>query len=109
MIDINRRSFLLGSAAAATLAGCSTSKVGARELKPGESQTLTMKVDAYTLASFNEETSAWETAAGNYTAKFGASVADIRATASFKQAKAQKWPVNKVLLPKEPVKEIAVK
>ncbi len=80
-----------------------------RELKPGESQTLTMKVDAYTLASFNEETSAWETAAGNYTAKFGASVADIRATASFKQAKAQKWPVNKVLLPKEPVKEIAVK
>jgi beta-glucosidase len=80
-----------------------------RELKPGESQTLTMKVCAYTLASFNEETSAWETASGNYTAHFGASVADIRATAPFKLAKAQSWPVNRVLLPKEPVQEIAVK
>jgi beta-glucosidase len=77
-----------------------------KELKPGESETLTMVVDAYTLASFNEATSAWETAAGSYTAAFGASVADIRATAAFKQAKAQSWPVHKVLLPKEPVKEI---
>ena len=80
-----------------------------RELQPGESQTLTMTMDAYTLASFNEATSAWETAAGNYKASFGASVADIRATATFKQAKAQSWPVHKVLLPKEPVKEITVK
>ena len=80
-----------------------------RELKPGESQTLTMKVDAYTLASFNESTSCWETPAGNYNALFGASVADIRATVPFKQAKAQKWPVNQVLLPAEPVQEIAVK
>ena len=79
-----------------------------RELQPGESQTLTMTIDAYTLASFNEATSAWETAAGNYKASFGASVADIRATAAFKVAKAQSWPVHKVLLPKEPVKEIAV-
>ncbi len=42
MIDINRRSFLFGSAAAATLAGCSTSKVGARELKPGEKRNVAM-------------------------------------------------------------------
>jgi hypothetical protein len=68
-----------------------------------------MKVDAYTLASFNEETSAWETAAGTYKVLFGASVADIRATAAFKQAKAQSWPVHKVLLPAKPVEEIAVK
>ena len=80
-----------------------------KELKPGESQVLTMTVDPYTLASFNEETSAWETAAGNYVVHFGASVADIRATAAFKQAKAQSWPVNRVLLPAEPVKEIVVK
>jgi len=80
-----------------------------RELKPGESQTLTMTVCPYTLASFNEATSAWETAAGNYIAHFGASVCDIRATAAFKLAKAQNWPVHKVLLPAEPVKEIAVK
>jgi len=36
-------------------------------------------------------------------------VADIRATAAFKQAKAQSWSVNPVCLPAEPVKEIAVK
>ena len=42
MIDINRRSFLFGSAAAATLAGCSTAKVGARELKPGEKRNVAM-------------------------------------------------------------------
>ena len=35
-MDINRRGFILGSAAAATLAGCATSKTGLRELKPGE-------------------------------------------------------------------------
>ena len=80
-----------------------------RELKPGESQTLTMTIDPYTLASFNEGTSAWETAAGAYTALFGASVADIRATASFKLAKPFSWPAHRVLLPKEPVQEITVK
>ena len=35
-MDMNRRSFLFGSAAAATLAGCATNKVGLREMKPGE-------------------------------------------------------------------------
>ncbi len=35
-MNINRRGFLMGSAAAMTLAGCSTAKVGARERKPGE-------------------------------------------------------------------------
>ena len=71
-----------------------------RELKPGESQTLTMTIAPYTLASFNEGTSAWEAAAGNYKALFGASVADIRATAAFKLAKAQSWPAHAVCLPK---------
>ena len=66
-------------------------------------------MDPYTLASFNEETSAWETAAGAYTAHFGASVADIRVSLPFKIAKAQSWPVNRVMLPKEPVQEIQVK
>ena len=70
-----------------------------RELKPGESQTLTMKVSAYELASFNEAASAWEAAAGNYTVAFGASVDDIRCSAPFKLAKAQTWPVHNVLAP----------
>ena len=70
-----------------------------RDLKPGESQTLTMKVSAYELASFNEAASAWEAAAGNYTVSFGASVADIRCTAPFKLAKAQSWQVHNTLAP----------
>ena len=69
-----------------------------RELKPGETQTLTMTVSPYSLASFNEVASAWEMASGNYQALFGASVADIRASATFKQAKAQSWPVAPVCL-----------
>jgi len=80
-----------------------------KELKPGASQTLTITIDPYTLASFNEETSAWETAAGNYTVHFAASAADVRATGTFKLAKPQSWSVNRVLLPAEPVKEITVK
>ena len=79
------------------------------ELTPGASETLTMTVDPYTLASFNEETSAWETAEGAYTAHFGASVADIRASVPFKVAKAQSWLVHRVMLPAKPVEEITVK
>ena len=62
-------------------------------LAPGESETLTMKVSAYELASFNEEHSAWETAAGSYQVMVGASVTDIRATVSCK-LKAQSWQVK---------------
>ena len=80
-----------------------------KNLKPGASETLTITIDPYTLASFNEETSAWEMADGTYTVHFGASSADIRVVTSFKQAKPQTWPVHKVLLPAEPVKEISVK
>ena len=80
-----------------------------KALKPDASETVTVTIDPYTLASFNEANSAWETAAGNYTVHFAASAADVRATAAFKLAKPQSWPVNRVLLPAEPVQEIAVK
>ena len=70
-----------------------------RELKPGESQTLTLKVSAYELASFNEDASAWEAAAGKYNVQLGASVDDIRCTAVFTLKKARNWPVNNVLAP----------
>ena len=80
-----------------------------RELAPGESQTLTMTVDNYSLASFNEAASQWEAAAGNYTVAFSASVKDVRATATYSLKKAQNWKVNNVLAPLEPVKEIAVR
>ena len=80
-----------------------------RELQPGESETLTMTVCPYSLASFNEAASQWETAAGSYTVRFGASVADIRATASFQVKKAQSWPVSEALAPVKEITEISVK
>ena len=79
-----------------------------KELAPGESQTLTIAVDAYTLASFNEATSAWETAAGTYKVMFGADAADIRATADYKAKKAQSWKANNVLAPAQPVNELSL-
>ena len=68
-------------------------------LAPGESQTVTVKVDNYGIASFNEAKSAWEAPAGNYQVMFGASVSDIRAQAPYKMKKAQSWPVHNVLAP----------
>ena len=70
-----------------------------RSLKPGESQTLTMKVSTYELASFNEAESQWEAAAGQYIVKFGASVEDIRASAIYKLTKPYTLKVNDVLKP----------
>ncbi|MBP5388933.1 MAG: glycoside hydrolase family 3 C-terminal domain-containing protein [Bacteroidales bacterium] len=78
-------------------------------LAPGASETLTMTVDCYALASFNEAASAWQTAAGDYKVFFGASVADIRATGAFKIAKPASWPVAPVCLPAEPINELAVR
>ena len=76
-----------------------------RELAPGESETLTMSVDPYLLASFNESSSAWETASGTYQALFAASSTDIRATVSFRLPKSFSWPVKPLLLPSTPGEE----
>ena len=62
-------------------------------LAPGESQTVTVKVDNYTIASFNEAANEWQAPAGNYQVMFGASVCDIRAEAPYKMRKAESWPV----------------
>ena len=51
-----------------------------RELKPGESQTLTMNLLLRDLASFDETSSQWLTEAGTYTFRFGFSSRDIKAT-----------------------------
>ena len=80
-----------------------------KELAPGESQTLTINVCKYTLASFNEEASAWETAAGTYKVMFGANAADIRGTAEYRLKKAESWKVNNVLAPAEAINELSLK
>ena len=77
-------------------------------LQPGESQTLTFSADAYTLASFNEEASEWQTAAGKYTVKFAASATDVRASATF-NGKQTKWKVENLLAPDQPLNELSIR
>ncbi len=62
-----------------------------QELAPGESQVVTMKVSLYELASFNQDKMNWETAAGNYTASFGADCNNIRQQVAFDVPKALSW------------------
>ena len=80
-----------------------------KTLAPGESQTLTINVDKYTLASFNEATSAWETAAGTYKVMFGANAADIRAAGEYRLKKAESWTANNLLAPAQPINEMSLK
>jgi len=80
-----------------------------QELAPGESEVLTINVCKYSLASFNEAASAWETAAGTYKVMFGANAADIRGTAEYKLKKAESWKVNNVLAPTEAINVISLK
>lgn len=58
-----------------------------KELKPGESETLTLTLSPKDLASFLESKSAWVAEAGEYKVLVGASSLDIKKTASFKVAK----------------------
>ena len=51
-----------------------------RELQPGESQLVTLKVKNSELASYDESASAWVTDAGHYDFMLGSSSRDIRAT-----------------------------
>ncbi len=51
-----------------------------RELKPGESQVLSMHIDKRDLASFDEANSQWLVEAGEYTFSIGTSSRDIKAT-----------------------------
>ena len=54
-----------------------------RLLQPGESQVLGFTLAPRDLASFDPASSSWRAEAGTYTAKVGASSADIRQTATF--------------------------
>ena len=72
-----------------------------RELKPGESQTLTMTVNDYDLASYDESKQAWQTDAGTYQVRFASDVETTRATAAYKLSKSLTQQCNDVLKPKQ--------
>ena len=69
-----------------------------KQLKPGESETLTLTVKAADLASFDETASAWVVAEGEYQFLVAASAQDIKATLTA-NAKAQQTKVNDVMKP----------
>ena len=71
-----------------------------RELKPGESQTLTMQIEKRQLASFDEANSQWLAEAGQYTFRIGSSSRDIHLTASAKLTEYTE-KVNNVMAPQQ--------
>lgn len=75
-----------------------------RSLRPGESQTLTFPVSIYDLASYNEATQSWETAAGTYTLYFSANVEDPRCTATYRLKKASAVKCHDVMRPDMEIK-----
>lgn len=76
-----------------------------RELAPGESQTLSMAVDAADLAWYDENRSAWIVDAGVYEFLVGASSRDIKANLSAPVA-ASEVRTNNILNLQKPIKRL---
>lgn len=76
-------------------------------LQPGESETLTFKIDRKDLASFKSSSSSWIVDSGKYILHIGASSRDIRKKQSFNKKNSETiQPVSKSLIPENNVKEI---
>ena len=74
-----------------------------RELKPGESQTLTITIAHRDLASFDEAGSQWLAEAGTYTFRIGSSSRDIHQTATAKLKEYTEKTTN-ALAPQQPLR-----
>ena len=74
-----------------------------RELKPGESQTLTIAIAHRDLASFDEAGSQWLAEAGTYTFRIGSSSRDIHQTATAKLKEYTEKTTN-ALAPQQPLR-----
>jgi beta-glucosidase len=78
-------------------------------LQPGQSQTLTFKLQAADLASFNTATSSWVADAGAYTMRVGASSLAIKQRASLQLPKAVVVQKSRPLLvPQQPLTDLRV-
>ncbi|NDV60326.1 glycoside hydrolase family 3 C-terminal domain-containing protein [Bacteroides sp. 519] len=68
-----------------------------KELKPGESETITLTVDYTDLASYDESKSAWVTDSGTYKLLVAASSRNVKATVDAVVAEAKEVKTNDVL------------
>ena len=73
-----------------------------RELKPGESQTLTMQIATRDLASFDDTNSQWLAEAGSYTFHIGSSSRDLPLSVNIK-LKQYTERVNNAMAPQQPL------
>ena len=79
-------------------------------LKPGESQTVSFKIETKDFASFNEATSSWIAEAGQYNLKVGASALAIKQTGAFKIAKElSAGKVSKAMTPTRDINKLVSK
>jgi beta-glucosidase len=73
-----------------------------KNLKPGESETITLSVNAADLASYDEAASAWVVAEGEYQFLVAASAQDIKATLPA-NVKNMQTKCNDVMKPQAPI------
>lgn len=76
------------------------------ELKPGESETLTMALERRDLASYDEDECAWVVDAGNYDFLIAASAADIRHRVPLR-VDAMTEKTTNALAPQKPIKRLS--
>ena len=77
-----------------------------RLLQPGESEVVNLDFTAYSLASFNEKASAWQTDKGTYKLHVGADCTNPEAELELNLRKAYSWKTTRSCLPEQPVDEL---
>ena len=78
-----------------------------RLLKPGESQTVQLTLDASSLASFSTDLTRWVADKGTYKVNIGTSAEDIKLSKDFTlNSEIQLQKLNKVLVPQVEIKEL---
>ncbi|MBQ3439257.1 MAG: fibronectin type III-like domain-contianing protein, partial [Bacteroidales bacterium] len=80
-----------------------------KELKPGQSQTLTIVVPAYDLASYDEKACSWITDKGTYTLRLSKDASTAVETLTWKAPKRLSWKTLDILKPVEKINELSLK
>lgn len=80
-----------------------------KTLNPGESETLTISVSNYDLASYYEKETAWAADAGTYNILFSKDANSSFKTLTYKLGKRQTWKTQNLFKPAKSIKELSLK